>query len=259
MSPSTFEKILKEYFSKGTDHLLPNVSINCIVFGYDHPNLKVLAQKIPFNDLDSWVVPGGFIEREEELEAAAHKILKQSGIKDVFLKQVGAFGGLEKMFDQPFIESELPKEYFEIVEWISKRFVQVVYYGIVNFHDTNLLSDEGVLNSAWMNIEDTSKLPPSHTHLVHETKKKLITETITDPIVLNFFPESFTLNQLRGFYEAILNRPIDRGTFRRKYLSMGLLEKVDEKSAERGRPSYLYKFNKVKYLDSLNEKVKFGF
>ena len=259
MSDHIFSYLLKEYFSEGTEAYLQQVSNNCIVFGYDHPHLKVLAQNIPLDGTESWVIPGGFIRNEEQLEEAAQRNLKLSGIEDVFLRQVGAFSGLLKMFDRKSIDKIIDEDQNSIVEWISNRFVQVVFYGIVDLRNTVIPSENLALKTEWLKISELNKLVPSHAHIVAETKRKLITELLDYPVILSFFPDTFTLNELRGLYEAILDRPIDRGTFRRKLLSLNILEKIDEKTKERGRPSYLYRFNKEKYLANLNERVRFGF
>ncbi len=53
-------------------------------------------------------------------------------------------------------------------------------------------------------------------------------------------PEMFTLIQLRKLYEAIFLREFDPGNFRKKILSLGVLEKLTVKDASESRKGAFY-------------------
>ena len=87
----------------------------------------------------------------------------------------------------------------------------------------------------------------------------LATELQNHPVTSNLLPESFTFNELRGLYDAILNCSIDKETFRRKILKQDIVEQFDHCKDAIDRPSHLFRFNQELYLKSLSEETKFGF
>ena len=110
-----------------------------------------------------------------------------------------------------------------------------------------------------MDVNKPDKLVIDHASIVAETRKMLVTELQNLPVASSLLPDSFTLNELRGLYEAILDRCIDRGTFRRKILKQEVVEQIDKRQDALGRPSHLFRFNQEGYLRSLTEEAKFGF
>jgi 8-oxo-dGTP diphosphatase len=87
----------------------------------------------------------------------------------------------------------------------------------------------------------------------------LVTELQNHPVASSLLPDMFTLNELRGLYEAILDRCIDRGTFQRKILKQGIVEQIDKRRDAMGRPAHLFRFNREIYLRSLTEETRIGF
>jgi 8-oxo-dGTP diphosphatase len=250
-------KILDRYFEDGTKSFLPHVSINNVVFGYDHPYLKVLVHRIPGQN--TWMLPGGYIKYEEDLDIAVYRNLKLDGIENVFLRQVKTFGDA---FRIPGLNETGDKEnskYSEILRWASRRFVTVVYYALVKYHQTGLVNSIISSESTWIDINKLENMGVDHASIILETRKMFVTELQNHPVALSLLPESFTFNELRGLYEAILNRSIDRGTFRRKILKQGIVEQIDTRKDALGRPSHLFRFNEEMYLKSLSEETKFGF
>jgi len=257
MSERSIYTLLKEYFNEGTDAFLPHVAVNIVVFGYEHPTLKVLVFRMPGNN--SWALPGGYVYKDEHIDVAAYRNVKMIGIDQVLLKQIQTFGDpfrvppLSEVSDMDFLAGN------EIMQWASQRFVTVVYYGLVDYMkikaDLNSLYPE----CKWMDVHKPEKMIQDHAGIVAETRKSLITELQNFPVAKTLLPEPFTMNEMRGLYEAILNRTIDRGTFRRKILSLGIIEKFDQRQDARGRPSDTYHFNQDKYNRSLAEETKFGF
>ncbi|MGQ1891256.1 NUDIX domain-containing protein [Thermophagus sp. OGC60D27] len=73
----------------------PAVTADVVVLaGARRENLKILLIKRrypPFKDM--WALPGGFVDKDEDLEVAAHRELEEeTGLKGVNLRQIGAFG-----------------------------------------------------------------------------------------------------------------------------------------------------------------------
>jgi len=257
MKERSLKTILEEYFEAGTESFLPHVSINNMVFGYDHPHLKVLVHRVPKQKF--WILPGGYIKFEEHLDDAVYRNLRLSGIDHVFLRQIRTFGDAHRVPEYASSAGSKNSGYEDFMRWVSRRFVTVVYYGLVKYHETRLANDAIASESRWMDVNKLDNMALDHASIVSETRKMLVTELQNHPVASSLLPDSFTLNELRGLYEAILNRCIDRGTFRRKILKQGIVEQVDKRKDALGRPSHLFRFNKGTYLKSLTEEVKFGF
>jgi 8-oxo-dGTP diphosphatase len=250
-------KILDGYFEDGTGSFLPHVSINNVVFGYDYPFLKVLVHRIPGQN--AWMLPGGYIKYEEDLDKAVYRNLKLSGIENVFLRQIRTFGDAFRIPGLIETRDKENSKYEDILHWASRRFVTVVYYALVKYHQTRLVSGVISYESTWMDVNKLENMGVDHESIILETRKMLVTELQNHPIAASLLTESFTFNELRGLYEAILNRSIDRGTFRRKILKQGIVEQIDKRKDTIGRPSHLFRFNPEIYLKSLTEDTKFGF
>lgn len=257
MRQRTLDDIIKDYFGKGTSAFLPHISINVVVFAYDHPHLKVLAHRIPGQEL--WILPGGYVKKEEDLDEAACRNLRLTGIGSVFLRQVRTFGETNRLQGLSAIEQDVSPDYASVIKWITQRFITVVYYGLVKFSDTKLAHGGISAESKWMEVNGTDELVMDHAGIIDGTRKVLAGELMDHPVAENLLPVTFTMNELRGLYESILGRNIDRGTFRRKILRQGILDKVGKIQDTPGRPADIFMFNHDSYFKSLQEETRFGF
>lgn len=257
MDSNSYKQILEAYFTDGVEAYIPQVSINCVIFRYDHPILKVLFHRLP--GTDRWYLPGGYVRNEESLEEAAYRNLSYYGIKEVFLRQTHTFGEVDripKLAESDFSDSSQIRE---IVEWASKRFVTVVYYGLVNNSNTDAPRGEPFKEVIWFDVDQLNNIGLDHANIAIEIRKLLSTELLNHPIASNLLQKNFTLNELRGLFESILDRTIDRGTFRRKILRLGIIKQMDARKDSVGRPSHLYRFDQEGYHRLLKEQTKFGF
>jgi hypothetical protein len=102
------------------------------------------------------------------------------------------------------------------------------------------------------------KLIFDHSAMIERALKKLQIRARTQPIGFELLPDKFTIPQLQGLYEAIYNKVIDKRNFRRKLLSMDLLEKLEEKEKESSRKgAWYYRFDQNKYEDLLKRGFNF--
>jgi len=248
----------EDIFAEGVEAFIPQLSINCVVFKYGHPNLKVLFHSL--HGTDQWFLPGGFVKQDESLQEAAYRNLSYSGIEQVFLRQIHTFGETVRKFNFSPSEFSDNKSIRQYIDWASsKRFITVVYYGLVK-EDTIVNTPNGIFQGFnWIDVDQLKNIAMDHANITLEAKKILSTEILNHPVASGLLQESFTLNELRGLFEAINNRKIDRGTFRRKMLKLGIVEQVDERKESVGRPAYLYRFNQKAYHRLLKEETKFGF
>ena len=258
MTYKNFKEVLHNYFTEGIDAFLPHISVNCVVLAYQYPELKVLIHKI--GDDGFGLIPGGYVKKAESVEEAAYRNLEILGINEVFLRQVQTFGETDRAFQYSSdLTAEILELESEIVEWVRQRFISVVYYGLVNFTDTKVKPGGLIQELEWITINNLDNLVMDHAKIVLKTQKLLATELLNYPVLSNLLPEHFTLNELRGLFEAILSRPIDRGTFRRKMLNLGLIDQVDKRKDVLGRPSHIFRFQKENYARFLQTENKFGF
>lgn len=224
-----------------SEHEKFHVAVDSIIFGYDEGGreLKVLLLKRNFEPAKGeWSLMGGFLKSSEAVDEAAKRILNQlTGLSDVYMEQLYTFGELER---DP-----------------GARIVSVAYFALIKIKDSDL---ELVRNhgATWIPISAMPPLIFDHSSMVERALKKLQVRARTQPIGFELLPDKFTIPQLQGLYEAIYNKPLDKRNFRRKLLSMDLLEKQEEKEKESSRKgAWYYRFDPNKYEDLLNRGFNF--
>jgi 8-oxo-dGTP diphosphatase len=214
------------------------LTVDCVVFGLDGQNLKVLLIQrdiAPF--AGKWALPGGFVRLNESLEDAARRELQEeSGISKVFLEQLYTFGDPERD----------PRE----------RVVTVAYYALVNIGEHSVKAATDARNAAWFPVTDTPSLAFDHSDILRVALQRLKGKVVYQPIGFELLPTKFTLTELQKLYETILECELDKRNFRRKILEMGLLEETDEIEQDVAhRAARLYRFDETKY----KQLVKKGF
>ncbi len=226
---------------------LPHISIDCVVFGFNKTSLKVLLVKFKFNS--KWALPGGYIKKEENINDSAQRILhERTGAKDIFLKNFDVFGDVNRT------KNEISEAQSE---WLSKRFLSIGYYALVNYEDVTPVVDELSINCEWVDINELPELMMDHNVIFHSALKTLRKQLNDAPVGLNLLPEIFTMPELQKLYEVILNRSLNRGNFYRKIMKYNILDKLDEtrKGGAHKAPN-LYKFNTERYNNAIEEGFK---
>ncbi len=201
------------------------VSVDCVIFGYEDKELKVLL--IP-SDLEEfsglYSLLGDLVRPDEDLDAASYRILRErTSLDDVFLQQVHTFGRLER---HP-----------------SGRVVTTAYYSLININSHNLKIVHNDLN--WHPVKKIRKLAFDHKEILDTCLQKLREQIMEYPIVHNLLPKKFSLRELQELYEAILGVPLDRRNFRKKMALKKWLQDLDEMEDNvTHRPGRLYRFRK---------------
>src|SRR5215467_12059652 len=74
------------------------ISVDCVIFGFDENELKVLLIKSDMKKFEGkWSLLGDLVNNHEDLDQAAYRILKErTGMDDVYLEQVKAFGHVNR-------------------------------------------------------------------------------------------------------------------------------------------------------------------
>ncbi len=127
------------------------------------------------------------------------------------------------------------------------RVISVAYYALITIRDINkeLAEENGV---SWWSLSRLPDLIFDHPVMVQRALTDLQNQVRIKPVGFELLPDKFTLVQLQDLYEAIFQRNIDKRNFRKKILSMGILEKLDEKEKETSKKgAYYYRFNEDNY------------
>lgn len=205
------------------------VSIDCIIFGFDEGELKLLLLKRNFEPaMGKWSLMGGFVQKDESVDSAAKRVLAElTGLENVYMEQVETFGNLDR---DP-----------------GERVISVAYYALINVneYDRELVQQH---NAYWTKIDELPPLIFDHPDMIAKARELMKHKASDSPIGFNLLPELFTLTQLQNLYEAIYGEPIDKRNFRKRVAEMDFIEKTDQidKSGSR-RGAYLYKFNDKAY------------
>jgi 8-oxo-dGTP diphosphatase len=207
------------------------IAVDCIIFGYDilEKEIKLLLLKRLFEPAKGkWSLTGGFVDANESLDEAASRILRKlTGLESVYMKQLYAYGDTSR---DP-----------------GARVISVAYFALITIRDIDrdLAERNGV---HWRSISRLPDLIFDHPVMVKRALDDLQNQIKIKPVGFELLPEKFTLVQLQDLYEAIYQRKIDKRNFRKKILSMGILEKLEEKERETSKKgAYYYKFNEEEY------------
>lgn len=224
------------------DDVLPGLSIDNLIFGLDHGNLKIMLVKHDVGPgKGRWALPGGWIRHEENLRDAAARLLSElTGVRDLFLEQLKTFGRVDRF----------PNE----------RVVTIAYYALVSAEDYTLVAGRNTTDASWFDANDLPELIYDHSEIVAYGLNFLRHQVCHKPIGFNLLPEKFTLLQLQELYEAILGTKLDKPNFRRKMMKMNLLASCNEK--QKGVPhraANLYRFDSDAYERLTDKGFSFEF
>ena len=213
------------------------LSVDCIIFGFDEGKLKVLIGKRQMDPgRGEWSLYGGFVSSDESVDdAAARTLYELTGLRNLFMRQVGAFGNVDR---DP-----------------GERVVSIAYYALINVkdYDEDLRLSHGV---KWVDINEIPQLYSDHNEMVMKARKMMQQKLAQEPVGFRLLPALFTLTQLQHLYEAVNGAELDKRNFRKRIKDMDFIEKtelMDKTSSKRG--AYLYRFNKRAYNEAPNFKL----
>ena len=215
------------------------VAVDCIIFGFDGKKLRGLFIKRGFPPEEgNWSLMGGFVQNNESVDKAASRVLKQlTGLTNIYMEQLQCFGDVNRD--------------------AAGRVISIAYYSLINIEDYNEQLQSGH-EAHWFDLDEMPELIFDHPLMVAKAKEQLQEKVATHPIGFELLPEKFTLPQLQNLYEAIYNGPLDKRNFMRKILSLGILNKLDEKEKTSSRKgAFYYIFDQEKYKRLAHDGMKF--
>lgn len=217
-------------------------AVDCIIFGYDilDKEIKLLLIKRSFEPARGlWSLAGGFVKESESLDEAASRILYQlTGLRDVYLEQSYTYGSIDR---DP-----------------GARVISTSYRALIKITDIDRELSE-VSGAHWQSLERLPHLIFDHGQMVERALSELQIQIKVKPVGFELLPEKFTLVQLQDLYEAIYQKDIDKRNFRKKILSMNILEKLDEKEKETSKKgAFYYRFNRESYETYIKQGFDFS-
>ncbi|MEY8760429.1 NUDIX hydrolase [Chryseobacterium tongliaoense] len=224
---------------------LSHISADPVIFGFDNNGLKVLM--LQMNYRQKWLLPGGYVRKDEDLNDAVVRILKErAGISDAYMEEFGVFGKKDR--------SEFFFEDFDETLFHKQRFISIGYLALYNPSNTTLVKDDISNTCDWILLDelDNIDIAMDHREIIEKALLTLREKISIKPIGYNLLPEKFTLSELQKLYETILGKELNRGNFYRKIKNLGILKKLDEQRRGGAHKSPdLYIFDEENYNKAL--------
>ena len=241
------------------NNIIPNISVDCVIFGFDFEKLNVLVIERKLEDesgknvfIDHTLV-GHHVRRGETLDESAARILKDStGLSNIYMEQFYTFGN----------PSRLHKDRAQL--WLKaiglnpeSRIISIAYFSLININKVNLPKTER--NACWMAVNKIEVLGFDHNKILEKALIALQTKIKTQPIAFELLPQKFTLTQLQKLYEVVLGIEIDKRNFRKKVTSATYIIPLNEKQKNVShKPAQLYMFSREIY-EVTKKKTNFLF
>jgi hypothetical protein len=212
------------------------LSIDCLIFGFRDSRLQLLLVEHGEGIIRGrWALPGGWVHYDEDIDAAAHRLLSAlTGVDHIYLEQLKAFGAVDR--------------------YPTKRVITIGYFALIRPENYKLIPGFTASDARWYDMDQVPELPYDHREIVDFGFDLLKRKVKYEPIGFNLLPLKFTLLQLQELYEAILCVKLDKPNFRRKMMKMKLLVSCNEKQKDVShRAANLYRFD-VKVYNDLKRK-----
>ncbi|QNR25620.1 MULTISPECIES: NUDIX hydrolase [Croceimicrobium] len=220
----------------------PNVSVDCVVFGFDNEKLNILLieQKMANKEKVQFALPGDLIVDDEGLDDAANRVLSEiTGISGVFLRQFKAFGDPNRVSD------------IKDLDWLKNyrqnpqaRVITVAYLSLVKMDDFQPEASSFAERVFWQELDSLPSLAFDHNQILSEALDRLRDDFVNHRTGFELLPEMFTLGQIQKLYEIILGKELDKRNFRKKILKEKLVSATNQKqTGVLHKPAILYTLN----------------
>lgn len=241
--------------------IVPNISVDCVVFGFDFQKLNVLLVERQLKDkktgelvINDHTLTGYHIFEDEDLDSAASRILKGlTGLDNIFLEQFGAYGQLDRVSAGKDV---MWLKY--INQGFADRIVTVGYLALIDNTKVTLhLADRNVQWFPVTMIKDM-EMAFDHKFLFLQALEALQKKVKVEPIAFELLPDYFTLSQLQKLYEALLGTSFDKRNFRKKVAQMHYV--IPLKKKQQGvahKPAQYFLFSREVYEKTRKGRISF--
>jgi hypothetical protein len=224
---------------------ISNISVDCVIFGFDNANITILLSKrklemydLKYPDIDDWVLTGDHVFKSERLDESATRIFKElTGLDHVYKKQFRTFGNPER------IKNEKDALWLKS-SGVDPRVMSVAYYFLLPTEMVDLRNE----NTQWFPIKNLPNLGFDHREIIACALEDLKQKVMNEPVIFEFLPDKFSLNELQLAYESVLDVEIDNRNFRKKAMSKTYIVPLEEKRVGSSKkPARLFMFSKDIY------------
>jgi 8-oxo-dGTP diphosphatase len=222
------------------DYARPALTTDCVVFGLDQEDLKILLIQRALPPFENeWALPGGFIRVGEDVDTCARRELEEeTALKNVYLEQLATIGTPDRD----------PREHV----------LTVAYFALVNLIEHPPTAATDARNAAWFSFDDLPPLAFDHHKILELARSRLRGKVRYQPIGFELLPEKFTLTQLQHLYELILEQPLDKRNFRKKVAKLDILTETNEVEQDVARrAARLYRFDRSRYQKLEKQGINF--
>jgi 8-oxo-dGTP diphosphatase len=211
-----------------------HLTADAVVFTIMNDSLKILLIKRKYDPYKGmFALPGGYINIDEELEDGVKRELEEeTGVKNVFLKQLHAYG---KIGRDP-----------------RGRIVTIPYLALIDSEDIKLHATTDAEDAKWYEVYDMPKLAFDHKQIIDEALSLLRYDIEHSNIAYQIMPEKFTMTELKSAYEIVLGVELDKRNFYKKIKELNILKELHETKMDGPhRPAKLFSFKskELKYYN----------
>jgi len=225
---------------------LPGLAIDSVIFGF-HDN-KMMVLLLQYKNTNIFVLPGGFIFKEEDVNQAAKRILQdRTSLTNIYLEQFYLFGESNRQDDS--METIMKARGMKPTKnhFLLNRFVSIGYYALVDYTKAIPTKDQMSDDCGWYDIKKIPPMIQDHKKMIHKALETLRENLDKKLIGFKLLEERFTMGELQKLYETILGIKYRRTSFQRKIINLNILKQVDvKKTGAANKAPYLYTFKKEK-------------
>ena len=240
--------------------ILPNISVDCVIFGFDFERLNVLLVERELVDttgkslIKDHTLTGYHIFEDEDLDNATGRILKDlTGLDNIYLEQFYTFGKTNR------VSGEKEQIWLKhINQGFAERIITVGYFSLIDNTKVTLTSKDKKIQ--WFPIDTIPDMEMAfdHKQIFYKALEALQNKVKTEPIAFELLPDKFTLTQMQKLFESLLGFPIDKRNFRKKVNQLPYIVPLKEK--QKGvshKPAQLFLFSREVYERTRKEKIIF--
>ena len=234
-----------------------NISIDTVIIGYHQRSLKILLEKPQFSEHE-WMLPGGYIRRDQTAEEAAQKIVQdRTRLKGLTLQQYMIYSSPGRTWgNENSIRRLLESAGIEVGDnfWMFDKFMSIGFFALTEYSKVEPSGDFYSEECKWFSLDELPPLIFNHHEMIKDALHRLRHHIVFHPIGYTLLPDKFTLPEIMSLYETILGKTLDARNFAKKLTNLGIIVKTNEtRNIGAHRSPYLYVFNKVKYDEFLRQ------
>ena len=208
----------------------PLYSVDGALFTFHQSLLTVLlVRRSNHPARGKWALPGGYVNlsSDADIEAAiVRKLLEKTGVAPGYLEQLGSYGS--KVRD--------PRGWS-----VSTCYTALIAHQQCE-KDTSVVTDV-----RWWSVDELHQVTLAFDHalMIADARERLKQKALYSIVPAYALPQRFSLPELQRIHEALIGKPLQKKSFRRRIEQAGLLIDTGEKRIEGGRPASLYRIKKA--------------